>query len=115
LDAIYKVFREQEWSDFERSLLFTGSADDIRDGYVHFSTRTQLDSTIQKYFSDVDTIIVALVDTDALKTDLKWEVSTKGQLYPHLYSPLPYSTLKKINSIQRRNGRFDLAALDEDA
>ena len=115
MDLIYKVFRENEWTEFERSRIFTGSADDLRDGYVHFSSRTQLARTIATYFSDVDVIIIASVSTDEFIVDLKWEPSTGGKLYPHLYAPLPYSALKKTIKLQRNDGEFDLAALETDA
>jgi uncharacterized protein (DUF952 family) len=85
--AIYKIFRAAEWAAFLASGSFAGSADDLRDGYVHLSTGEQAPATLAKWFAGERGIVVAEV---AVADDpaLRWEASRGGALFPHLYRPL---------------------------
>lgn len=86
---IYKVFRAAEWAELERAGETAGSADDQRDGFIHFSTKDQLGGTLAKHFQGEHGLILAAVDTGALRDgDLKWEQAANGKDYPHLYRHL---------------------------
>ena len=57
---IYKICRRDEWSVAERERLFRGSPDDLRDGFIHFSTAAQCPGTFEKEFaSEPGLVLVA--------------------------------------------------------
>jgi uncharacterized protein (DUF952 family) len=85
---IYKICRHGEWSVAERERVFRGSPDDLRDGFIHFSTAEQTPGTFEKYFAGETGLVLVAVDTRALGTALKWEPSRGGALFPHLYGDL---------------------------
>ena len=60
--AILKIFRTDEWQNFRATGVFSGSADDLRDGFIHFSTEETLAGTLAKYFKDESQIILADVE-----------------------------------------------------
>ncbi|MDU1668597.1 MAG: DUF952 domain-containing protein, partial [Bradyrhizobium sp.] len=39
---IYKICSASAWRKAERSGVYRGSADDLRDGFIHFSTAAQV-------------------------------------------------------------------------
>ena len=41
-DKVYKVLTESEWKVLQDTGKFGGSADDLRDGFIHLSTKEQL-------------------------------------------------------------------------
>lgn len=84
---VYKILRADEWTAFERDGHFAGSADDLRDGYIHMSTDAQTAGTMAKYFAGVAVTVVTL-DADALGSALRWEASRGGMPFPHLYRAL---------------------------
>ena len=86
--SIFKIFRVDEWRKFSQAHIFTGSADDVRDGFIHFSTEATLAGTLTKYFKDEAKIIIAEVDNPKWGEHLKWEVSRGGARFPHLYTAL---------------------------
>ena len=47
----YKILSADELATLEREGQFAGSADDLRDGYIHLSTAAQLDGTLAKHFA----------------------------------------------------------------
>jgi len=98
---IYKILRAQEWESAEKIGLFSGSPDDLRDGFIHFSTASQIRATFDKYFSREDNLKIASVQGDALGDALKWEVSRNGDRFPHLYRPLKITEVRSVTDIGR--------------
>ncbi len=66
-----------------------GSADDVRDGFIHLSAAHQVAGTAAKYFRDQPELLLVAFDAAGLGPALKWEPSRGGDVFPHLYSPLP--------------------------
>ena len=85
---IYKIVSPEEWDVLRDAESWNGSRDDLRDGYIHFSTAQQLSVTLSKHFANEDGLILLSCDPDALAPDLRWEPSRGGALFPHLYRAL---------------------------
>ncbi len=86
---IYKVLPARDWSSACLNGLFAGSRDDLRDGFIHLSAAHQLAGTLAKYFRDQEDLLLVAFRSGDLGSGLKWEVSRGGELFPHLYGPLP--------------------------
>jgi uncharacterized protein (DUF952 family) len=86
---IFKICRTAEWAEAVRDSVFRGSAVDLRDGYIHFSTAAQVAETAARHFAGQDNLVLVAVDAAALGDRLKWEPSRGGALFPHLYGELP--------------------------
>ena len=85
-DKVYKIFTESEWKDFQEAGQFKGSADDLRDGFIHLSTEEQVDGVIEKYFSGQHPLYIAEFSNPEFLQRLNWEASTSNEIYPHLYN-----------------------------
>jgi uncharacterized protein (DUF952 family) len=97
---VYKIARQSEWDEAERSGLFTGSPDDKRDGFIHLSSAAQVRATCAIHFAGVRDLLLVAVDTDRLSPFLKWEPSRKGDMFPHLYGPLRLVDVQSVFEIQ---------------
>lgn len=87
---IYKILDSSDWQRFQANGVYDGSTVDLADGYIHFSTLNQLARTLALHYARQAGLILLAVDTGALdKHRLKWEEARGGQLFPHLYIPLP--------------------------
>jgi uncharacterized protein (DUF952 family) len=91
--VIYKIVAADEWREAEAAGAFAGAEVDRADGFIHFSTAEQVAETAAKWFHGRDDLILAAVNTEALRGDLKWETSRGGALFPHLYGALPMSAV----------------------
>lgn len=87
--AIYKVLPRALWEACQPSGWLQGSADDLRDGYIHFSTAEQLAGTLARHYAQVPDLLLIAVDPAKLGPALRYEVSRGGAQFPHLYAPLP--------------------------
>ena len=86
---IFKIVGREDWEGAAREGVYRGSADDARDGFIHFSTAEQLAGTAARHFRGVDDLVLVAFDENALGEALKWEPSRGGQVFPHLYGALP--------------------------
>lgn len=87
-NVAYKVLTAEQMTALERDGSFDGAPIDLADGYVHMSTAEQLTETVDKHFAGRTDLYIAAVDLDRLGSELKWEKSRGGALFPHLYAPL---------------------------
>src|ERR1700712_563761 len=88
MPTIYKISPASAWREAERQGVYRGSADDVRDGYIHFSTAAQVAETARKHFFGQAGLFLIEVDADALRDPLRWEPSRGGDLFPHLFDEL---------------------------
>lgn len=86
---IYKILTRAEWSSAQAKGVFEGSAVDLADGYIHFSTAAQAAETARRHFAGQSDLVVLAVEAEALGEALVWEPSRGGDLFPHLYAQLP--------------------------
>ncbi len=90
-DRIYTMVREADWRAAEDVGFYAGSADDARDGFLHFSTASQLRASAAKHRAGVADLWLLEVDATRLGDALKWEPAAGGSrpgLFPHLYARL---------------------------
>jgi uncharacterized protein (DUF952 family) len=99
MDAIiYTLVRGADWREAVRLDAYHGSADDRRDGFLHFSTAAQLRATAAKHRKGVADLWMIEAEGAALGDALKWEAasgSSRPGLFPHLYAPLPLSAVRR--------------------
>jgi uncharacterized protein (DUF952 family) len=103
---IYKIMSRAEWESVAEA--YHGSAHDKRDGFLHFSTYTQLPETLRRHYAGQSDLMLVAVEAGTLGDALKWEYAPKrGEDFPHLYAPLPKSAAKWTASIkQAENGEY---------
>ena len=81
LKYIYKIIDNDELKNAKSKGSYSGSSKDLKDGYIHFSSEDQVESTLKKN--------LILLKVETLKLDhLVWEQVSDGNFFPHLYSAL---------------------------
>ena len=84
---IYKVCDSGLWEDAKQVGKFIGAEIDLEDGYIHFSTASQLHDTLVRHFAGRDGLVLLKIEINQL--DIFWETARNGDLFPHLYDHLP--------------------------
>jgi uncharacterized protein (DUF952 family) len=96
---VYKVCPAAEWHEAARTGAYRGSAVDLRDGFIHFSTAAQLAETLRRHFAGQRDLVIVTLDPDDLGGGLRWEPSRGGALFPHLYGALPVSLARRVTHL----------------
>ena len=96
MSRIYKILPRAEWDAARAAGVFTGSAIDRQDGYIHFSTADQAQETARRHFRGQAGLVVLELEAGDLGPPLKWEPSRGGALFPHLYGVLDASLVRAV-------------------
>jgi uncharacterized protein (DUF952 family) len=99
MTVIYRIISAGDWQAAQAAGVFTGTAHDLRDGFIHFSTAKQAAETAAKHYAGkTDLLLLYVRDTD-LEAPLQWEKSRNDDLFPHLYGELPVSAVHRIEKL----------------
>jgi uncharacterized protein (DUF952 family) len=96
---IYTLLRAADWHAAEAAGAYHGSADDRRDGFLHFSTAAQLRASAAKHRAGIADLLMVEVPSAALGESLKWEPASGGSrpgLFPHFYGALPLAAVGRV-------------------
>lgn len=96
MTRIYKILSAAEWRAAQAAGSFLGSAVDLADGFIHFSTGAQAGETARRYFKDLPDLVLLEVEGDDLGAALRWEPSRGGDLFPHLYDVLTPGQVRAV-------------------
>jgi uncharacterized protein (DUF952 family) len=96
---IYQACTASEWREAVAHGVYRGSADDRRDGFIHFSNAAQLQETLRRHFAGQKALVVVTVDSRSLGDRLRWEASRGGDLFPHLYGDLDVALALEVRPI----------------
>jgi uncharacterized protein (DUF952 family) len=99
MTTIYKICTAAEWAEAEHAGVYRGSAVDLKDGFIHFSTAEQAAETAAKWFAGQRDLVLVAVDADVLGDKLKWEPSRGGALFPHLYGDLDVKAVLRVDPL----------------
>lgn len=99
IDLVFKICPAALWRRAQVQGVFTGAPVDVTDGFIHFSTAAQVRETARRHFSGLAELKLVTVATEALGPALKWEASRGGDLFPHLYGPLPLAAVRKVEDL----------------
>lgn len=95
----FKLIDAAEWASALKSGRYDGSAVDLADGYIHMSTASQLAETARRHYAGRTGLVLLTVDADILGEALRWEPSRGGDLFPHLYAPLPVAAVGIVRAL----------------
>jgi uncharacterized protein (DUF952 family) len=96
---IYKISPAAAWRAAEAAGTFTGAPVDLADGFIHFSAPHQVRETAAKHFRGQADLVLAAIAVADLGDKLVWEPSRGGDLFPHLYGPLPMSAVRSVTPL----------------
>ncbi len=99
MTTVYKIVSADLWRAAEGSGVFTGAGIDLNDGFIHLSTGAQARRTAQLYFAGQNDLVLVAADGARLGDALKYEPSRDGDLFPHLYGPLPLAAVLSVRPL----------------
>ncbi|SMH57330.1 DUF952 domain-containing protein [Azospirillum agricola] len=96
---IHHMCRADEWDAARAAGSHSGSSQDAKDGFIHFSTAAQIRESAAKHRAGQDGLVLLTVDAGRLGDALKWEPSRGGQLFPHLHAALPVTAVLRADPL----------------
>ena len=103
--VVYHICRRDEWRAAQAAGIYRGSSQDASDGFIHFSTAAQVVRSAAKHRGGQDGLVLIACAAGSLGGALRWEPSRDGQLFPHLYGPLPLEAVLDLQDLPLEAGR----------
>ncbi|MDV6029127.1 MAG: DUF952 domain-containing protein [Phycisphaera sp. RhM] len=97
--TLYKILAKADWDDARAADVFSGCGIDLTDGYIHLSSRNQVETTAKLYFAGREDLLLVAVDADQLGERLRWEASRDGALFPHVYGDIPLDAVISVDPL----------------
>ena len=89
---LFHVVMPDDWAKFKKKDYY--EAESLHtEGFIHLSYPHQLEGVLLRYYSGVKKVIILEIDPELLTAELKDEVATGGELFPHLYGALNKSAI----------------------
>lgn len=106
--TITKVMTRTNWEAFklqkewkEPSLL--------EEGFIHCSFRNQSIQVANKHFTNESDVVLLILDPALVQAEMKYEIATNGQEYPHIYGPLHVDSVTAVVPFKKlADGSFAL-------
>ncbi|MFC4070504.1 DUF952 domain-containing protein [Actinoplanes subglobosus] len=72
------------------------------EGFIHCSLDHQLRTVAELFYSDVDDLVVLVIDGDRLGVPVKFEAPEPGaDEFPHIYGALPVAAVTEVIPVGR--------------
>jgi uncharacterized protein (DUF952 family) len=96
---IYHMCPAETWEAAARAGEYRGTADDLRDGFIHFSTAEQIAESARRHRAGQKGLVLIAVESARLGDRLRWERSRGGALFAHLYGALDPAEVASVKPL----------------
>jgi glutathione S-transferase len=78
-----------------------------QEGFIHCSTREQIEDTANRFYGDLDQLVVLTISPGLVPARIVFEPPAPGieTLFPHIYGPLPIAAVVRAQPWLRSAGR----------
>ncbi len=99
---IYHVTTLQDWESQKGKPEFI-PADYNKEVFIHCCTQAQLAGVVDRYFKGRSGLVLLHLDESKLKAELKYEISTNDEEFPHLYGAINCEAIISVQLIARQS------------
>jgi len=68
------------------------------EGFIHCSKAEQIEPVIGRYFKGRKDLLILHIEPKLLESELKYELSTGDELYPHIYGSINKAAIVEVKS-----------------
>jgi uncharacterized protein (DUF952 family) len=77
------------------------------EGFIHCSAAEQVAGSANRFYARQDALVLLEIDTAKLTCPLRDEPSKSGELFPHIYGPIPREAVVRVHTLERgADGRW---------
>lgn len=102
MSRIYHVVTAADWGAAENQPTYQAASLQT-EGFIHASERGQVAGVLARYYKDVPDLLLLHIDPDRLTAELRYEVATGNELFPHIYGPINRDAVVDVETIDHTN------------
>lgn len=97
-DFIYHITTSIWWNKFSSSDVYE-SETLKEEGFIHCSTREQVSGVLERYYANQKGLRLLHINPTLLQAELKYEIATFGESFPHVYGGINKNAIVKVEAI----------------
>jgi uncharacterized protein (DUF952 family) len=101
---IYHLTDPATWARSQAAGQHTSSTRDAdleQEGFIHCSTAAQWPATVERFYADVDELLLLHIDEAALDATLVFEqLDGAPEPFPHVYGPIPLAAVVEVQRLR---------------
>ena len=106
--VILHITRQRDWEAAQVAGGYRGDTLDT-EGFIHCSAPNQVCATAELFFAGHTDLVLLCIDPSQLQSDVRYEVASNGQTYPHIYGFLNLDAVTKVVAFPPgADGHFEL-------
>ncbi|GAB2549280.1 DUF952 domain-containing protein [Spirosoma aerophilum] len=98
MNLIYHIVSAADWEKQEGLPVYEAPSL-LAEGFIHLSRQEQVAGTLSRYYQNVPGLVLLHVDSNKLTHELKYELATNNESFPHLYGPLNKDAVVHIETL----------------
>lgn len=107
--TILHIALPDDWEAAQRAGSYTISSRGVtlaEEGFIHCSHPRQAEGVANRYYADLDRLLLLEVDVAALRSDVIEEPPFAGadDRFPHIYGPIDLDAVMSVNDWRRAQG-----------
>ena len=105
---IFVIARREQWERERPAGAYRGDTLDT-EGFIHCSRPDQVVAVANRLFAGQQGLVLLCIDPARVQAEIRDEVASNGQHYPHVYGPLNVDAVTRVlDFAPGPDGRFTL-------
>lgn len=101
---IYHLTDPATWARSQAAGEHTGSTRNVdlaQEGFIHCSTADQWPGTVERFYAEVDELLLLHIDESMLDARLVYEqLGGAPEPFPHVYGPIPVAAVVRVEQLR---------------
>lgn len=97
-EFIYHLITNSEWEKISQNEYYSPESLDT-EGFIHFSQKNQIPDVIERYYKNIQDLMILKIDINKLESKLLYEQVIDHGIFPHLYGRLNLNAVIGVYSI----------------
>ena len=108
ITQVYRLAVLDEWAAAQETGFIPKRDIDVKDGYFHLSTESQVLETANLHFADAEDLLALEVPMAGISDAVKFELAPKrGEAFPHYYGDLKTAHVAHAIRLRRTSTGFE--------
>ena len=95
---IYHITTPELWEKQQSQDFYEAESLKI-EGFIHCSTKEQVAGVLERYFKGIHELVLLHLAVEKLQSELKYEVATDGELFPHIFGTINKDAIIEVEKI----------------
>ncbi len=102
----FHIVSEQNWEAARLAGEYRAATLDT-EGFMHCSYARQLVATAHRYYPEPGGYLVLTIAPDRVTSEIKFELASIGELFPHIYGPLNLAAVVRVEALSEALNRLN--------